>query len=788
MWFQQNVCIKDNTSEILEQMYDKMSDVPLLIYQQTVNVFNHFPIVKPQTFPIFSIRHIKIIKTIMKLKFTVLIAFVFAIAPLFGQELSVEKIWKKYEFYDAYVSGFRSMKDGNYFSQISEVGGSDAITKHKFTDSDSKGEVIVSADMLKYKGAALDMDDYFFNENETKVLITTNSESIYRRSFSAIYYLLDLETKKLQPLDEEHQPQVLAEYSPDGKKVSYIYQNNLYVKDIASGEVLQITSDGKRNEVINGTTDWVYEEEFALTKGYGWSPDSKYIAFLRFDESDVREFNLLYYSELYPDLYTFKYPKAGEDNSHVTAHMYGMESGATEEINLGEYEYIPRLKWSASSNKLIVQTMNRHQSNLKYHLICPTSGKIDAKVFFEENSDTYIDVDNNLLILEDGNTILRTSEADGYNHIYKLSFDGSSKQVTKGEWDVIEFLGIDEKSNTVYYTSAENGAIHRSIYKIGLDGKKKTLISSATGSNDADFSNGMKYFVKTYSDANTPPIFTLCDNKGKELSTLENNKQLQNTLKKYTLSKKEFVKFKGAEIELNGWMIKPDDFDPSKKYPVYINIYGGPGANTVADEWGGMDYMYHQLLAQNGYIVISVDPRGTMYRGSKFKKSTYLQLGNLETEDFIAVAQELQGYDYVDAKRIGIMGWSYGGFMTSLALTKGADYFKMGIAVAPVTNWRYYDNIYTERFMQTPEENGGGYDDNSPINFVDALKGKYLLIHGAGDDNVHYQNTMEMINALVKANKQFDLFIYPNKNHGIYGGNTRNHLFNMMFEYTLENL
>ena len=724
----------------------------------------------------------------MILRSTILIAFVFAISPLFGQELSVEKIWKNYEFYGAYVSGFRSMNDGDYFTQISDVNDKNAITKHKFTDRDSKGEVIVSANMLQYDGKSISMDDYFFNEDESKVLITTNTASIYRHSFSAVYYLLDLETKKLQPLDDSHQPQTLAEYSPDGKKVSYIFQNNLYIKDIASGEINQITDDGKRNQIINGTTDWVYEEEFAIIKGYEWSPDSKYIAFLRFDETDVREFNMIYYNELYPDLYTFKYPKAGEDNSHVTAHMFGIESGAIEEINLGEYEYIPRLKWSAKSNKLIVQTMNRYQNNLKYHLICPTPDKIDAKVFFEEASETYIDIDNNLLILEDGSTILRTSESNGYNHIYKLSFDGSSKQVTTGDWDVIEFLGIDEKSQTVYYTSAENGAIHRSIYKIGLDGKKKTLISSATGSNDADFSSGMKYFVKTYSDANTPPVFTLCDNKGKELSTLENNAQLMNTLKEYSLPKKEFINFKGAETELNGWIIKPADFDPTKKYPVYINIYGGPGSNTVADEWGGMNYMYHQLLVQHGYIVVSVDPRGTMFRGAKFKKSTYLQLGNLETEDFMAVAQELKNFEYVDGERIGIMGWSYGGFMTSLAMTKGADLFKMGIAVAPVTNWRYYDNIYTERFMRTPEENGGGYDDNSPINFVNSLKGKYLLIHGAGDDNVHYQNTMEMVNALVKANKQFDLFIYPNKNHSIYGGNTRNHLFTMMFEYTLENL
>jgi dipeptidyl-peptidase-4 len=298
----------------------------------------------------------------------------------------------------------------------------------------------------------------------------------------------------------------------------------------------------------------------------------------------------------------------------------------------------------------------------------------------------------------------------------------------------------------------------------------------------------MKYFIKTYSTANTPPVYTLCNSKGKEITVMEDNKALMDKMAQYNFGKKEFVKFKGHEMELNGWMIKPADFDPTKKYPVYINIYGGPGSNTVSDSWGGFNLMYHQLLAQSGYIVVSVDPRGTMRRGEAFKKSTYLELGKLETEDFIAVAKELQTMDYVDPSRIGIMGWSYGGFMTSLAMTKGADYFKMGIAVAPVTSWRYYDNIYTERFMRTPAENASGYDDNSPINHVDKLEGKYLLIHGSGDDNVHYQNTMEMVNALVAADKDFDLFIYPNKNHGIFGGNTRNHLFRMMFEYTLENL
>jgi dipeptidyl-peptidase-4 len=409
-------------------------------------------------------------------------------------------------------------------------------------------------------------------------------------------------------------------------------------------------------------------------------------------------------------------------------------------------------------------------------------------VFFQEKSDSYVEIDNNLLILSDGNTILRTSEADGFNHIYKLSFDGKSEQITKGNWDVIEFYGIDEKEGQIYFSAAQKDAISKGIYRINLDGSVISSISSETGYNEAEFTTGMKYFVKTYSNANTPPVYILCDNLGKEISVLEDNIKLKTTLSGYNLSKKEFVKFQSGNTTLNGWMIKPVNFNPNQKYPVYVTIYGGPGHNEVSDSWDGNDYLYHQLLAQKGYIVVSVDPRGTMYRGAAFKKSTYLQLGKLETEDFINTAKELQKLPYVDPNRIGIQGWSFGGFMTSLAMTKGADYFKMGISVAPVTNWRYYDNIYTERFMRTPKENENGYDDNSPINFVHLLKGKYFLIHGSGDDNVHYQNSMEMINALVRANKQFDLFIYPNRNHGIYGGNTRNHLFTMMLDYTLENL
>ncbi|MDO7609513.1 MAG: S9 family peptidase, partial [Crocinitomicaceae bacterium] len=632
--------------------------------------------------------------------------------------------------------------------------------------------------------------DYEFNSDESKILFLTNKMSIYRYSYTAVYYLYDRETKKLEPLDDLHQPQTLAEYSPDGNFVSYIHKNNIYVKELSNGKIRQLTHDGKKNKVINGTSDWVYEEEFAITKAYDWSPDSRYIGFLKFNENNVKQFRMTFYDDLYPDSYKFKYPKAGEDNSVVSIHLIDLKKKCKiKPVDIGEYEYVPRIEWSEKSNKLILQSMNRHQNSLKYHLVDCTEDKVKSKIIFEEKSETYIDVDDNLIFLNDGESLLRTSEMNGFKHIYKLDFSGEHKQVTNGEWDVIDFLGLDHEKNTIYYSSCEPHSTQKSIYSINVDGSNKKEISQESGYNDAGFLKGMKYYIHTYSNANTPPTISLRSSDGSLVTVLQDNSRLKNKLKEYPkMNQKMISSIDLGYIQLNTSMILPQDFDSTKKYPVYFNVYGGPGHNEVLDSYDAGDYMYHQLLAQEGYIVFTIDPRGTMYRGAEFKKSTYLELGKLEIEDIINAAIKLREYSWVDSDRIGIMGWSYGGFMASLAITKGADVFKTAIAVAPVTNWRYYDNIYTERFMRTPLENTSGYDENSPINHVDKMKGNYLLIHGSADDNVHYQNTMEMINAMVEADKQFDLFIYPNKNHGIYGGNTRNHLFNMMLNYIKENL
>ncbi len=710
-----------------------------------------------------------------------------SVTPLFfAQNLSVERIWKNYEFSAKGTGSIQAMNDGEHYVSVSAEGS--IVSNSINAQTLEKQKVLVPKEKLVWNSLPIAVEGFNFNANEEKILIWTATKGIYRRSFEAFYFLYDIKSQKLEALDEVHTPQTLVEYSPDGTKVSYIHGNDIFIKDLNTGKVRKMTQDGKRNKIINGTTDWVYEEEFAITKAYGWSPDGQYLAFLKFDEREVPQFQMALYGELYPEQYTYKYPKAGEQNSKVTLNLLQVSSGKIQQIGLGEYEYIPRLNWSKTANQLVVQTMNRHQNELNYWLLDCRGKQLVKKNIYQEKSETYVEVDDNLMILNDGQSFLRCSEQSGYNHIYQIGFDGKTRAITSGSWDVIAFLGMDQASQTVYFASAEQGAIYKSIYSVKLDGTNKMNLTPELGYHNAEFLNGMKYFIHTYSTANTPPVSVLRAANGQQIRVLEDNAALSAKMKNEKLNPRTFLKIQTGEVELNASLILPQNYDPNNKYPVFVNVYGGPGHNEVLDAWDGNDYFFHQLLAQNGYMVLSIDPRGTQFRGAAFKKSTYLQLGKLEIEDVLAATKVFAERPDVDPKRLGIMGWSYGGFMSSLAMTKGNGLFKVGIAVAPVTNWRYYDNIYTERFLRTPQENAKGYDENSPINFVKDLQGKYFLIHGSADDNVHYQNSMEMISALVKANKQFDLFIYPNKNHGIYGGNTRNHLFNMIFDYIEEEL
>ncbi len=691
-----------------------------------------------------------------------------------NKEISLNDIWRSGTFFPEYVYGINSMNDGAHYTSL----GASSIEKYSYKTGE-KVETIYSTTEIRFSA-------YQFSADERKILLPTETEQIYRHSTRSKYYVYDRDTEKLEVLSEGKQR--YATFSPSGSKVAFVRDNNLFVKDFETGAETQVTTDGEKNKIINGATDWVYEEEYAFDKAFFWAPDGNSIAYYRFDEERVPEFSMdIFGKGLYPEQERFKYPKCGEDNAIVTVHIYNTNSKKTVNTNLSGYEYIPRVKWTNDANEVCVFTMNRHQNKLELNIVNATTG--ESKVIYTESDPAYIDITDNLTFLKD-NSFIWTSEVDGYNHIYYFDKNGKQiTQVTKGQWDVTNFYGLDEKSNTLYYQSAEESPIQRAVYSIRLNGKRKKKLSEKTGTNAANFSNGFKYYINTHSDANTPPFFSLHEANGKQIRVIKDNEGLKTRMEGYDLSPKEFFKFTTSEgVELNGWMIKPANFDESKQYPVFMFVYGGPGSQTVEDQWGGVNYFWYQMLAQKGYIVASVDNRGTGARGRDFKKITYKELGKYETVDQIEAAKHFASLPYVDGDRIGIQGWSYGGYMSSLCITKGADMFKMAIAVAPVTNWKYYDSIYTERYMQTPQENNDGYENNSPINHVKKLNAPYLLVHGSADDNVHYQNTMEMIEALVQADKQFDLFIYPNKNHGIYGGNTRYHLYTKMTNFILENL
>jgi len=633
------------------------------------------------------------------------------------------------------------------------------------------------------------IESYTFDSSEKLILLACNTNQIFRHSFTADYYLYNTATKELTKLFD-FQVQELT-FSPDGTKIAYAKENNLFVYDVASKKSTAITTDGKKNAIINGITDWVYEEEFAFVRAFDWSKDSKKIAYIRFDESEVPEFSMsVFQKSLYPTIETFKYPKAGEKNSVVSLHVYNVANSATKKVDLGNYNdfYIARLEWTNDNNVLSAQVLNRHQDNLDLLFIDATTAT--AKVLLSEKDKAYIDVTDDLTFLQD-NSFIWTSEKDGFNHIYVYDKTGKLiNQVTKGNWEVTSYYGFDEKSKTVFYQSTENGSINRDVYRIALDGKNKERLSKNTGTNVATFSPNFQFFITTFSSASQPTTYTLNESKtGKEIQVIENNKALATKLAAYDLPSKEFFVLKTAKgNELNAWIIKPKDFDASKKYPVFMVQYSGPGSQSTANQWNSNNDYWAMMLTQQGYIVACIDGRGTGFKGADFKKMTQKQLGKYEVEDQIDAAKVLGAYPYVDASRIGIWGWSYGGFMASNCIFQGADVFKMAIAVAPVTNWRFYDSIYTERYMQTPQENPSGYDNNSPINHVEKLKGKFLLIHGSGDDNVHVQNSMQMMEALIQANKQFDSQIYPDKDHGIYGGKTRIQLYTKMTNFIKENL
>jgi len=701
-------------------------------------------------------------------------------------KISVEDIWEKYEFVPRSVPGFNFQNDGKHYTRLEE----NKIKQYDFTTGLFIKDIFDASSVSENSEFNGKMDDYTFSKDESKILIKTETESIYRRSTRANFYVWDKNNKTLTTVEKTGK-QRYTSFSDDATKVAFVRKNNIYIKNLVNGEITQITPDGKFNSIINGSADWVYEEEFSIAKAFEWSPDGNKIAFLRFDESEVKEFTMtLYNRDLYPEYKTFKYPKVGEKNAIVSVHIFDIRTGKTTEVKTGsEHDmYFPRIKWTLDANKLCIFKMNRHQNELELLLADATSGK--TSVMLKEMNKYYIDITDDMTFLEDGKCFIWTSEKDGFNHIYMYELDGKLKrQLTKGNFDVTRFYGVDEKRKTIYYQAAEESPLERQSYSISFKGKKKKKITPEIGTNRTQWSSNFDYFVNTHSTLNSPATYTVYENSGKEIRVIEDNAAMRTTQQNYSWNNFEFfnVPIEGGE-KLNGWMLKPADFDPDKKYPVFMYVYGGPGSQTVTDSWGGFNNWWYQMLAQNGYIVVSVDNRGSGARGQEFKKITYLELGKYETMDQISAAKYLGNQSYIDAERIGIFGWSYGGYMSSLCLFKGADVFKSAIAVAPVTNWKWYDTIYTERYMRTEKENESGYKDNSPVNFTDLMKGKYLLVHGVADDNVHFQNTAEMVNALIRSNKQFDTYFYPNRNHGIFGGTTRLHLYNKMTDFIYENL
>lgn len=696
------------------------------------------------------------------------------------------------------IQGLKPMLDGEHYTQISKD--HKRIVKYSFKTGKEVATIFDVATARNHKLKSF--DDYIMSPDESLILIQTETKPIYRRSFTAVYYIYNVRNRTLEPLSNNG-PQQVPLFSPDSHQIAFVRNNNIYlIKLLFGNSESQVTKDGEYNKVLNGIPDWVYEEEFSYNRAFDFSADSKMIAYVRFDESQVPMYSFPWYKGMapekteyttYPGSYDYKYPKAGVVNSKVSVHSFDIKSRVTRKMELpvDSDGYVPRIKFTDDPEKLAIMTLNRHQNRFDLYMANPRSAI--CKVAIRDEAEQYIKEQAYSDIAFYPEHIVMMSERDGYNHLYLYTIGGNLvKQITKGEFEVKDFLGWDQKANVFYYTSNEGSPLRTAVYKI--DGKgKKTKLSTRTGTNNALFSKNLNYYINTYSSAQTPTLITLNNNKGQEMVTLLDNKELKSKTAQLNMPTKEFFSFKTSEgIELNGWMMKPANFNPSKKYPVIMHQYSGPGSQQVLDKWGigsfGDGGMFEAVMCDKGYIMVCVDGRGTGGRGAAFEKCTYLSIGVKEATDQAEAAKYLSTLPYVDGSRIGIWGWSYGGYNTLMSMSEGSGAFKAGVAIAAPTDWRFYDSVYTERFMRTPKENGDGYQASSAISRASKLKGKLLLIHGSADDNVHLQNFMEYSEALVQANIQFDTQIYTNRNHSIFGGNTRNHLMNRVANFFLQNL
>ncbi|MEM9835376.1 MAG: alpha/beta fold hydrolase [Bacteroidota bacterium] len=707
------------------------------------------------------------------------------------QAISLENIWQTYDFIPGSVRGFNFLQDGTSFTRLN----GNEIVRYNLATGATMGVILNGADLPQENGWTGEIESYTFSEDETKILLSTDSRQSFRHSSEAYFFVYDRESRELTPVNREKRHR-LASLNQAADKVAYVMDNNLFYKDLTNGDVVQITKDGKTNSIINGATDWVYEEEFSFDRGFQWSPDGQRIAFYRFDESAVPEFTYTDFKDgLYPVYNTFKYPKVGEANSEVSIHVHHLAEGKTEKLlsvndaNSGEWHYVPRIQWTNDPAQLAVTRMNRHQSLLELLAINTKTGKRSTLV--KEGSKYYVDVTDNLTFLKNGKQFIWSSEKDGHHHLYLYSMDGRQLlQLTSGNYDVTDFYGVDEANKRIYFQAAAKDPMQREVYSKSLAGKDKPQpIADQLGSSSANFSSTFDYFVLNHSTINTPPTYRVMDRDGKEVRSIIDNESLAAKQAAFGVQPVEFFSFETSEgVNLNGYIIKPEGASSGRKHPLLMHVYGGPGSQQVRDNWRGQNYWWFQMLVQQGFAVAVVDNRGTGARGEEFKKMTYLELGKYETIDQIEAAQFLGGKNYIDEDRIAIFGWSYGGFMALHGILQGNDVFAAAISVAPVTSWKWYDTIYTERYMRTLAENRDGYEKNSPVYYADRLKGDLLLVHGMGDDNVHFQHTAEMANALIMANKQFDTYFYPNRNHGIYGGPTRLHLYTKMTDFLLTSI
>jgi dipeptidyl-peptidase-4 len=712
---------------------------------------------------------------------------------LCAQQLTLEDVVIKRIYAQKSVNGLASLNDGLNYTTLENAG--KELVKYSYKTGE---KVATLLDVTQLKNDSLKfITDYQFSSDESKVLLMTDRKPIYRRSFTANYFVYNFVTKELTRLSKGGDQQ-LATFSPDGERVAFVRKNNLFVKSLRFGTERQITDDGVFNKIINGAPDWVYEEEFEFNRGFEWSPDSKQIAYMKFNEEQVPVYHMPMYkgaapekkeNAVYPGEYSFKYPKAGEKNSIVQIWVYDIKSGHNIQMETGKETdiYLPKISWTNSGTDLGIFRMNRLQNKLELLFANPNTG--DTRLIYTEKNSRYIETDflDNFKFLDDNKSFVILSEQNGYKHLYLYDLSGVKvKQLTEGNFDVLKFYGYDPVKKFFYYQAAAVSPMQKEVYGISFDKKKKIQLAALPGTNNADFSNGFKYYINTFSNITTPNIVTLHDISGKQIRELENNDALKSKLAKMQLPQKEFFKFTTTEgIELNGWMIKPLQFNPSAKYPVLMTQYSGPNSQQVLNVFA-VDW--NTYLAQQGYLVVCVDPRGTGARGEEFRKCTYGQLGNLESNDQVETARFLSKQPYVDAKKIAIWGWSFGGFMSAMTLCKGGDLIHAAIAVAPVTSHYFYDTVYTERYMGLPSQNPDGYLQNSPITLAKGIKGKLLLVHGTADDNVHFQNSIEFAEAMVQAGVQFRMMPYNNRNHGIRGGNTTMHLYTMFEEFLKENL